>query len=151
MNFDYIIDEMMKGDLDEVLEIERASFPSPWSRELFLREFENGFSYNFVARESDGGKRRIIGYIVFWIVADEMHILDLAVQQDFRRQGIGRNLVIHALKIGIENDCRNVFLEVRKGNERAQNLYKALGFIEIGVRKRYYSNGEDALVMGREF
>ncbi len=150
MAVDYTIDDMTHDDLDEVLEIERSSFPSPWSRELFLREFENSFSFNLVARSCEEGKGRIVGYIVFWITADEMHILDLAVHKDFRRQGIGSSLVNRALNIGRHRGGRRVFLEVRRSNCKAQRLYRTLGFVTIGERKRYYSDGEDALVMERE-
>ncbi len=151
MDLDYKIEEMEKSDLDEVTAIEKVSFPSPWSRDIFLRELENSFSFNFVARLPDKGNNKVVGYSVFWIVVDEVHILDLAVKEDFRRHKIGKGLILHCLKVAQEKGCRMAFLEVRDSNAAAKNLYDSLGFEEIGTRKSYYSDGEDAIVMVCKF
>lgn len=142
---------MIKEDLDQVLAIEQASFTMPWSRNLFLSEFRNApVSLMLVARSSPE-PRAIIGYIVCWIVADELHILDLATEPSLRRKGIARQLVLAALRHGCERNVRRAFLEVRTSNEAALDLYGGLGFARSIVRKGYYDLPvEDAVVMELE-
>lgn len=142
---------MRKEDLDQVLAIEQASFTMPWSRNLFLSEFRNAPVSLMLAARSSQEPRAIIGFIVCWLVADELHILDLAVEPARRRKGIARNLVLAALKCGYERNVRRVFLEVRTSNEAALNLYGGLGFVRSIVRKGYYDLPvEDAVVMSLE-
>jgi len=145
------IERMMKEDLDQVLAIEQASFTMPWSRNLFLSEFRNApVSLMLVARSSLE-PRAIIGYIVCWVVADELHILNLATEPARRRKGIARHLVLTALKLGYERNVRRAFLEVRASNEAALDLYEGLGFVRSIVRKGYYDLPiEDAVVMSLE-
>lgn len=145
------IAHMRKEDLDQVLAIEQASFTMPWSRNLFLSEFRNApVSLMLVARQSPE-PRAVIGYIVCWIVADELHILDLATEPVRRRKGIARRLVLAALKYGHERNVRRAFLEVRASNEAALNLYEGLGFVRSIMRKGYYDLPvEDAVVMSFE-
>jgi ribosomal-protein-alanine N-acetyltransferase len=142
---------MIKDDLDQVLAIEQTSFTMPWSRNLFLAEFRNApVSLMLVARTSLE-PQAIIGYIVCWIVADELHILNLATELARRRKGIARHLVLAALKYGYERNVRRAFLEVRTSNEAALNLYEVLGFAKSIVRKGYYDLPvEDAVVMSLE-
>ncbi len=145
------IDRMIQSDLDQVLAIEQMSFTMPWSRNLFLSEFRNApVSLMLVARSSRE-LQTIIGYIVCWIVADELHILNLAIEPARRRKGIARHLVLAALKYGCERNVRRAFLEVRTSNEAALCLYEGLGFIRSTVRKGYYDLPvEDAVVMSLE-
>lgn len=142
---------MTKEDLDQVLAIEQASFTMPWSRNLFLSEFRNApVSLMLVARSSEA-PQTIIGYIVCWIVADELHILNLATERARRRRGTARLLVMAALKKGFERNVRRAFLEVRASNEAALNLYEGLGFVRSMVRRGYYDLPvEDAVVMSLE-
>lgn len=142
---------MIQSDLDQVLAIEQMSFTMPWSRNLFLSEFRNApVSLMLVARSSRE-LQTIIGYIVCWIVADELHILNLAIEPARRRKGIARHLVLAALKYGCERNVRRAFLEVRTSNEAALCLYEGLGFIRSTVRKGYYDLPvEDAVVMSLE-
>ena len=148
MTADFVIDEMTEDDLDEVLEIEQASFPFPWSRELFEKEFENSHSFNYVVRHEARGGRGVVGYILFWKVADEIHILDIALHDEFRRRGLGRRLLTKVFCEAAEMGCRFAILEVRENNVEGFGLYSSFGFKEIGLRKGYYKNGEDAIVMG---
>jgi ribosomal-protein-alanine N-acetyltransferase len=142
---------MTKEDLDQVLAIEQTSFTMPWSRNLFLSEFRNApVSLMLVAR-SLPEPEAIIGYIVCWIVADELHILNLATEPSQRRKGIARLLVLSALKYCYERKVRRAFLEVRASNEAALSLYAGLGFVRSIVRKDYYDIPiEDAVVMSLE-
>ena len=141
---DYIIRRMTEDDVDGVAAVEAATFPTPWSRDAFASEMRN-VAARYLVAEKDG---RIIGYAGAWIILDESHITNIAVLKDERGQGIGRALT-HGLMQYLSNlGAAYATLEVRKSNEVAQNLYKSLGFIKLGVRKRYYEdNGEDALIM----
>jgi ribosomal-protein-alanine N-acetyltransferase len=145
------IDRMTREDIDQVLAIEQASFTMPWSRNLFLSEFRNpAVSLMLVARSPDGGGR-IIGYIVCWAVADELHILDLATEPSWRRKGIARMLVLAAIREGDAVGASRVFLEVRASNQAALLLYEGLGFTRSLVREGYYDMPvEDAVVMSLE-
>ena len=143
------IDRMMREDIEQVLAIERVSFTVPWSRNLFLSEFRNTrVSLMLVARSPEGG---IIGYIVCWVVADELHILDLATEPFWRRRGIARMLVLAAVRQGAERGASRAFLEVRSSNTAALLLYEGLGFNRTLVREGYYDMPvEDAVVMSLE-
>ncbi len=145
------IDRMTREDIDQVLAIEQASFTMPWSRNLFLSEFRNPtVSLMLVARSSDSGGR-IIGYIVCWAVADELHILDLATEPSWRRKGIARMLVLAAIREGDAVGASRVFLEVRASNQAALLLYEGLGFTRSLIREGYYDMPvEDAVVMSLE-
>ena len=145
------IDRMTREDIDQVLTIEQASFTMPWSRNLFLSEFRNpSVSLMLVARSPDSGGR-IIGYIVCWAVADELHILDLATEPSWRRKGIARMLVLAAIREGDAVGASRVFLEVRASNQAALLLYEGLGFTRSLIREGYYDMPvEDAVVMSLE-
>lgn len=149
------IDRLRPEDLDQVLLIEQASFSMPWTRRLFENELKRPVvSTSLVAYIQNGQRGRgriIIGYIVFWVVADEMHILNLAVAPGHRRKGIGRRLVRAALRHAHSLGACRAFLEVRASNEAAQRLYASLGFIGTGLRRGYYSApAEDAVIMALE-
>lgn len=142
------IDLMKKSDIEQVLAIEQASFSMPWSRNLFLSEFRSPLVSTLLVSIDKGTVRRITGYIVFWLVADEMHILNLAVSPESRRQGIARGLVGAGMMRALEKGARRAFLEVRVSNTAAQKLYSSLGFTGSGVRRDYYDSPvEDAVVM----
>ena len=135
---------MKEEDLDQVLEIERNSFPHPWLRQHFTDELNSPYAFPLAAFDAAG---RLVGFICPMQLLDEGHILDVAVDPALRGAGVGRFLVQQVLQ-----DCRFggasfVSLEVRESNVSAIGLYKKMGFIEVGRRKRYYENGEDALMM----
>ncbi len=139
---------MKKEDVKEVTDIERLSFISPWSESSFLNELRNEVSYSFVAKVEIEGREIVAGYIIFWIVGSEAHILNIAVHPRFRRRGIGKKLLLHALKYSLIKGVEDVYLEVRVSNIPAIRLYEALGFVQLGIRPHYYAdNGEDAIIM----
>lgn len=149
---EFVIDRLRPEDLEQVLAIEQASFSQPWTRKLFENEFKRSVvsaSLAAYAKAGQEGKgRTVVGYIVFWVVVDEMHILNLAVAPSQRRKGIGTKLVRAALRQAYGLGARRAFLEVRASNEAAQRLYASLGFAGIGLRRGYYSMPpEDAVVM----
>jgi [ribosomal protein S18]-alanine N-acetyltransferase len=132
--------------LNDLLAIEQASFPHPWSETSFLAEFERSPTSLYVAREN----KSVLGYICFWLAADEIHLLNLAVVPDYRRQGVGRRLLQFLLEQAHINKAEEIYLEVRPSNRPALELYGSLGFKVLYRRPGYYGpDGEDALVMCR--
>jgi len=142
---------MEPADLDAVIAIERQSFPTPWTLGMFEQEFRNSHSFLFASKDLTGNVDRIRGYICFWHVLDEVHILDLAVNSLCRRQGVATDLLLFTFSHGIRRQLKKVYLEVRASNQPAQQLYRKLGFQFTGKRPAYYQDtGEDALVLERE-
>jgi len=142
---------MKKEDLEQILAIEQASFSMPWSKNLFLSEFRSSGISTLMVALADGPVRSVIGYLVFWLVEDEMHILNLAIAPTFRRERVARKLVLDALKRASLKGAKQAFLEVRVSNSAAQKLYSNLGFVVTSVRREYYDKPvEDAVVMKLE-
>ncbi|MBW2675077.1 MAG: ribosomal protein S18-alanine N-acetyltransferase [Deltaproteobacteria bacterium] len=145
---DIEIRDMEVDDLNDVLVIERASFPTPWSRGIFLGEAEHPFCHDLVALVEG----RIAGYICFAIVCDEIHLRNLAVHQDWKRRGVASMLLSRMITISSAEEARYSTLEVRRSNGAALELYKRFGFVVEGVRPFYYSDtNEDALIMWADF
>jgi ribosomal-protein-alanine N-acetyltransferase len=145
---DLIFAPMHADDLNAVMEIERSSFPEPWSAGLFLRELKVPFSKTILVWGANG-VHELLGYVCRWIVGDELHILNLAVRPERRKSGVGRALVELMIREAVERQVSIITLEVRRENVAAIALYRALGFTERGVRRHYYGRGHDALIMGR--
>ena len=140
----YEIDVIYPGDLDEIVAIENTSFPSPWPRRIFEREIQAKNSYKRVIRFSGS----VVGYIITWTIYDEVHILNIAVHQDFRKIGLGEMLLRDCLNFSQNQELKLAILEVRVSNIGAIKLYEKIGFKTLRTRKKYYSDtGEDAYVM----
>lgn len=145
MPSDCIIRRMTIADLDAVVAIEEATFPTPWSKDSFRQELERNVAARYLVAEKAG---EVIGYGGAWIILDESHITNIAIAESQRGFGYGRMLTEALMQYLANLGAAYATLEVRKSNIRAQNLYKSVGFIELGVRKRYYEdNNEDALLM----
>lgn len=145
MRNECIVRRMTIADLDAVVAIEEATFPTPWSKESFRQELERNVAARYLVAEKDG---RVIGYGGAWVILDESHITNIAIEESQRGNGYGRVLTQALMQYLANLGAEYATLEVRKSNTRAQNLYKSLGFIQLGVRKRYYEdNNEDALLM----
>lgn len=140
------IEYMKEEDIEGILKIESASFSTPWSREMFFCELtDHPFSYLYVARNNKG---KILGYICYWLVFDEMNVLNLAVDDELRQKGIGSALLKFVLEDGADRGALTVHLEVRCSNRAAIELYERFGFRQAAVRKNYYENPEEnALLM----
>jgi len=139
---------MGPSDLDGVMAIEEVSFPTPWSREMFLEDFPRDFSESLVAV---GAGDEVLGYAVCWTLVGESHLLNLAVHPARQGQGIGRALLSECIRRAARAGATLIFLEVRAGNEAAQRLYRSMGFAFRGIRKGYYTDtGEDAVILDRE-
>ncbi len=142
--YDEKICAMQQEDIKEVLSIERRSFITPWSKRLFEETISSPLSTNLIIKKGEA----IISYFIMYCVADEVHILNLAVHPDYRRQGYGTKLLDYVLTNFKQEKGIEFFLEVRESNSIAINLYRKFGFEIIGKRRRYYSEtNEDALVM----
>jgi [ribosomal protein S18]-alanine N-acetyltransferase len=135
------------ADLEQIMEIERLSFASPWSKQVFLDEFSRDFAFLKVVRVESG--ERVVAFTNYWVVHDEIHVLNVACHPDWRRMGLGRKLMMHILRIAQHRRASLVTLEVRRSNHAAIQLYTSLGFSAVGIRPRYYENNEDAIVMVR--
>ncbi len=134
-------------DLPQIIEIERLAFDHPWSRDSFLRELSLPFSRTVVAITINGTTEAITGYLCRWLVADECHILNVAVHPAARRAGIAARLMDDAIVEAKREKARFVTLEVRRSNVAARSLYRKLTFEERRLRRNYYGSGEDAIVM----
>lgn len=139
------IRKMTLEDIPAVVELDQRSFSLPWPERSFRFEItENPASHCWVA-EADG---KVVGMIVVWLIVDEAHVATIATHPDFRRQGIGKNLLGYALRDLIGKGARSSFLEVRESNVAAQDMYRKFGYKESGRRRRYYKdNDEDAILM----
>jgi ribosomal-protein-alanine N-acetyltransferase len=135
------------ADIADVMAIERTAYAYPWSERFFRQEMQVECARSFLAEI--GGQ--IVGYILFWLLPDEVDIHNVAVHRDFRRRGLGRSLLERVVFEARDRGSARVTLEVRKSNLAAQKLYESTGFTVTGVRKGYYSDdGEDALLMTLE-
>ena len=142
-----VLRDMRREDLPAVMEIERRSFAQPWSRAFFEKELATPFAHLVSAVEHADGQSLIVGYSCTWRVADEVHLLNVAVHPERRGFGIGRVLVEAVLAESRGASARLISLEVRAGNVVARRLYRRLGFVDVGVRRGYYAPGQDAIVM----
>ena len=135
---------MEERDLETVLEIEKASFSVPWSRNSFLGLLHRHDADLWVAVLAGG----VRGYAAMWYLADEAELGNLAVAPGWRHRGLGSLLLREAVKGARARGVRRVYLEVRSSNLGAQELYERHGFVTVGIRRRYYrSPVEDARVM----
>ena len=136
---------MAMEDVPEISMLEEELFPSPWSEKAFASDIsKNPFGYHMVA-EHDG---KIIGYIIAWFMVEDVHIATIGVDTAWQGRGLGKLLMLMAMRWALNMETPVVTLEVRPSNERARRLYRALGFEVVGRRKNYYkATGEDALIM----
>ena len=143
-----VIDLMGKKDLPEILAIEKESFTSPWTEGMFLDELQVAHAQCLVARLSHDNKSMIGGYMIFWIIADEAHLHNIAVKKEFCRQGLAQGFMNIMREISRQAGVKSQTLEVRESNTGAINLYRKCGFVVKGRRPLYYTDThEDALIM----
>ena len=137
-----------RHDLDAIDEIERASYPTPWSRAMFVAELQKPSSLALGAYRETG---ELAGYLVVSRYVDAWHVMNVAVAPEFRRRGIGRALLERLFEVTGGDSRRGYTLEVRVSNADAIRLYERLGFEARGIRRGYYTdNREDALIMWRD-
>ncbi|MDA7028589.1 ribosomal protein S18-alanine N-acetyltransferase [Bacillus sp. CLL-7-23] len=140
-----IIRDMSTKDLDQVIEIEQHSFPTPWKKESFYHELHHNIYAHYLVIEIE---EQVIGYCGIWIVMDDAQITNIAITPAYRGRSYGEALLMAAMNRCRIEKAEQLSLEVRVSNHIAQSLYRKLGFQPGGIRKNYYSdNGEDALLM----
>ena len=140
---------MTVGDLEEVAAIEALSSPEPWSRSLLAGELELPADANHWLVAETAATGTVIGFAGTMVVADEAHILNIAVHPDHRRRSVGRLLMTRILDAGRQRGAVATTLEVRSTNRSAIALYSSFGFRRAGRRPGYYRDGTDALIMWR--
>ena len=150
------ITPMRREDLDDVLRIERAAYQRPWARDVFEQEIDRLWAFVDVlrprvegGRQEPGGRHgRVVAFVNYWLVRDEVHVLNVATHPEERRRGYAARLMEHVLAFARERSCRYVTLEVRRSNVGAMRLYRRFAFRPVGVRPNYYAEDhEDAIVM----
>ena len=129
--------------LEEIVGIENSAFNTPWTRNQIKNDIQsNTDSENWVHMMDE----MVIGYIFGWIIHDEFHLNNIAVHPEYLRRSIGKALLRHIIARVISHDIKLILLEVSAHNIAAQKCYKSLGFTQMGVRKDYYSKGDDAIL-----
>lgn len=149
----FSIRQMTVEDMPAVMALEKQAFKNPWSAELLQRELQHEWStILLVEEEREGVAPVLLGLAIFWIVHDEVHVLNVATAPEHRRRGVARAVMDEVLARGKARRCTLATLEVRRGNEAALQLYRSLGFRPVGIRPNYYvDEGEDAIVMVLDF
>ena len=139
-----VIDRMNGSDVVAVVAID-ASSPgsSAWDEAQLRGELDRSWAHLWVVRADEIP----VAFLATWHVADELHVLNIATHAEHRRRGHARLLLQHALAFAVERSVRLVLLEVRRSNAGAIGLYRAFGFVAMGLRERYYGDGEDAVEM----
>ncbi|MFZ7126953.1 MAG: ribosomal protein S18-alanine N-acetyltransferase [Desulfobacterales bacterium] len=139
-------------DLESILKLEKLSFRNPWSRRAIEEELRREDAYCYVLnRISDLGGTAALGYAIFRVILNEIHVMRICIDPAWRRRGAASCLLDSSIRRLNRLRADRMLLEVRAGNEAAIRLYEKSGFRPIGKRTRYYlDNGEDALVMQRD-
>lgn len=144
------IEALGPSDVGEMLAIERASFKDPWTKEMFFFELKESKYTRVWGAKTSETPPVLVGYICVMAVEEEVNINNIAVHPQYRRQGLAKKLMLQALNWAKSRGVKKAFLEVRPSNQTALGFYQELNFRPLGVRKRYYSDGEDALVLTKD-
>jgi ribosomal-protein-alanine N-acetyltransferase len=140
--------DMELSDIPAVLEIERRSFPTPWSERAFLSELTQNAYAHYVVGLIGG---RVVAYGGMWLILDEAHVTNIAVHPDYRGRAIGHRLLLELERRAASHGCTRMTLEVRPSNAKAQKLYRQHGFVPRGLRPGYYTDThEDAIIMWKD-
>ena len=142
---------LVLADLEEIDEIERRSYPTPWSRSMFTGELSKPTSICLGAFEADDEEGALVGYLIVSRYVDAWHVMNLAVDPDQRGRGVATMLLERLFELTVDDARRGYTLEVRVSNATAVALYERLGFTSRGLRRGYYTdNREDALIMWKD-
>jgi ribosomal-protein-alanine N-acetyltransferase len=143
--------KLLLDDLGEIEEIERRSYPTPWSRSMFAGELAKPSSICLGAFEADDEDGALVGYLIVSRYVDAWHVMNVAVDPDHRGRGVGTMLLERLFELTADDARRGYTLEVRVTNGKAIDLYERLGFRSRGLRRGYYTdNREDALIMWKD-
>jgi [ribosomal protein S18]-alanine N-acetyltransferase len=136
---------MTRTHMAEVMKIERASFSTPFSENLFQMELNLSVAHMFVGLD----KGQVVGYFDFWHIGPEIHLINIAVSPKCRRQGIGKQFMEEMIQFAHDHQVKELILDVRESNDNAIGLYGQFGFKPMAIRDAYYQdNQENAIVMG---
>ena len=135
--------EWKREDIPQIAEIEKQCFSDPWNEQAFVSGMNSPFFYGVLFEE--GGQ--VCAYACEMVIFEDAEVLNVAVSPSFRRQGLGEKLLIALEEYAKNKGAERLLLEVREGNSPARGLYEKLGFAPFGVRKNYYEDGENAVVM----
>ncbi len=142
----YVAQSMTEADLDQVAALEKRLFHPPWSRNAFTAELtDRPYSLAMVIKDDE----IVIAYMVVYLLFNEAHLANIAVAPEYQRHGLGEWMIRYLEQAAEQSGQQIIFLEVRKSNEKAIRLYQKMGFSKAGVRKRYYEDQEDALLMSK--
>jgi ribosomal-protein-alanine N-acetyltransferase len=149
---EWVIELATVEALQDILQIEEACFSAPWTRKMLEAELSgNPFAHFLLAKQvpsGEAGSVSIVGYLCFWVVFEEVRLMNLAVIESMRHNGIARALVTQALAVGLTQAAMCAVLELRASNHAAHALYRSIGFRDVTIRPTYYTNPiEDALLM----
>lgn len=145
---DIIVRKMDESDLDRIMEVEKNCFTTPWSRNSFLLEITKNQLAKYFVAEVDG---IVAGYGGIWLILDEGHITNIAVDKKYRRLGIAKRILEELIDLCNQYEIKGMTLEVREDNEAAKSLYKSYDFVESGRRPDYYQDvGKDAILMWKK-
>ncbi len=143
-----IIEKMTKEHLDKIKENLKEDFDEFWNENVLKNELENPASTYIVAKDE---QNNIVGYAGIWQPIDEAHITNIVTKKDKRRNKIGTRMLEELIKVAKEKKLKDITLEVNVNNIPAINLYKKYNFKEVGIRKKYYNNSDDAIIMTLKF
>ena len=133
--------------LDDIVSIEKSAFNKPWTKNQFMNDIQSGLdSENWVYVIDE----LVAGYIFGWIIQGEFHLNNIAVHPEYLQRSIGKNLIQHIIARMILRNVKVILLEVSAGNIPARQCYQSLGFNQMGMRKDYYSKGDDAILYNLE-
>ena len=139
------IRKAVSEDTDDIWELEKICFPTPWSREDFSKDIGENILATYMVAVADN---KLVAYAGIWVVVDEGHVTNVGVHPDYRNEGIATMLFMELIAAAREKGASRFTLEVRPSNDSAIALYEKFGFITVGYRKEYYAdNKEDALIM----
>ena len=138
-----MIRPLTKADVAQILTVEKASFQDPWTENMFLDSFDSNFFFGFVCEEAG----EMLGYICGDAIYEDAQLMSVATAPAHRKKGVARELIAAFEKECKKRGAQGCFLEVRVSNIPASTLYQSVGYAPIGLRKRYYQDGEDAIVM----
>ena len=133
-------------DVDEIVDFYKSNFSDGWSKTMLISAFESGRFYSLGVKDEEG----IVALITYSVAIDQADVEGIVTRFNKRKNGVAEKLYFYAEKDLIRRGVKKVFLEVREGNFPAKNLYNKCGFKDVSVRKNYYSDGENAVVMGKE-
>lgn len=138
---------MENKDLSEVLLMEAASFSTPWSKAMFIEEMENPFAYSITVKQKETPKHLILGFFCFRNIRDESELFKICVHPQHRRLGIGKKMMRYYMEFCYSRDIKTFYLEVEAFNQAAIHLYQLFSYQPSGIRKKFYQNTCDALLM----